>query len=239
MEVKVCAPLLSRVKSWQLVALGISGWCTLYSVAILAWGTSSNLIGNMQGGCFAATMTLASVEANRHKKRRPAPIDPLQWVSSVSTGELNQILARTMEKREFRVEACHRLETEMGFGLRAINSGRTMVFETARWQEPVIDLRHAQTTEANRKSMFADLAIIVGIGKPDEEVRSFVQTCAVKLLVGKELTALVAADKRAAQNPDVKNGLSATQPANQPRSASASAKRRIQWGNWWRRRRGK
>ena len=54
------APFLSRVKSWQLIGLGISGWCTLYSVAMITWGASSFKIGNAQGGCFAATMALAS-----------------------------------------------------------------------------------------------------------------------------------------------------------------------------------
>ena len=84
-------------------------------------------------------MTLASLEASRHKKRGSTPTDPLQWTSNVSTAQLNQILARTMEKREFRVEPCHRLEIELGFGLRVINTGRTMVFETARWKDPVVD----------------------------------------------------------------------------------------------------
>ena len=201
MAVKTSAPLLGQIKSWQLVAFGITGWCTLYSVALLAWGASSNLVGNSQGGCFAATMTLASLEANRHKKRGPQPTDPLQWMGTVSTDQLNQILARTMEKREFRVEPCHRLETELGFGLRVINSGRAMVLETARWTEPVVDLRHAQATEANRKLVHADLAVIVGAGSADAETRTFVKTCPVKLLVGDELKALVDAEKGEAEQP--------------------------------------
>ncbi len=201
MAVKFSAPLLGRVKSWQLIAFGITGWCTLYSVALLAWGASSNLVGNTQGGCFAATMTLASMEANRNKKRGSQPPDPLQWVGGVSTEQLNQILARTMEKREFRVEACHRSETELGFGLRVINSGRSMVLETARWQEPIVDLCHAQTTEANRKAIRADLAIIVGAGAADEETRTFVKTCPVRLLIGDELKALVEAEKGVGEIP--------------------------------------
>lgn len=195
MAVNFSAPLLGRVKSWQLVALGLTGWCTLYSVAILAWGASSNLVGNTQGGCFAATMTLASLEARRHKRCGAEPANPLQWADAISNGQLNQILARTMEKREFRVEPCHSLEAELGFGLRVINSGRTMMFETARWREPVIDLGHAQATEANRKSVHADLAVIVGTGTPDEETRTFVKTCPVRLLAGDELKALVEAER--------------------------------------------
>lgn len=205
MAVKISTPLLGRVKSWQLVALGIAGWCTLYSVALLAWGNSSNLIGNTQGGCFAATMTLASLEARRHKKRGSQPADLLQWAGAISTGQLNQILARTMGKQEFRVEPCQRLETELGFGLRVINSGRTMVIETARWKEPVIRLGHAQATEANRKTINADLAVIVGIGTPDEATRTFVKTCPVRLLVGDELKELVDAEKCEVEHPAGKN----------------------------------
>src|ERR1035438_4416181 len=62
MEVRNSAPLLSQVKSWQLVGLGITGWVTLYSAAIITWGTSSTIVGNTQGGFFAITMCLASLE---------------------------------------------------------------------------------------------------------------------------------------------------------------------------------
>jgi hypothetical protein len=205
MNINVCAPRLSRVRSWPLIALGISGWLALYSVAILAWGTGANLIGNAQGGCFAATMTLASLQANRQRKMGAKPADPLEWLGGVSTEQLNQMLAQTMAKQEFRVEACHRIEREMGFGVRAINAGRTIVFETARWQEPVIDLDHAQTTEANRKRVLADLAIIVGIGKADLAAQTFAKTCPIKLLVGNELNALVVPEKSAVENPAAKN----------------------------------
>jgi hypothetical protein len=195
----VSAPLLSRVKSWQLVGLGLSGWCTLYSVAIITWGTSSVKIGNAQGGCFAATMALASVEARRYKKGIPIPADPLQWVNGISTDHLNQTIAQTMEQREFRVEPCQALETELGFGVRAINSGRTMVFETSRWKEPVIDVVHAQTTEENRKKVPAALAVIVGAGTPDEGAQTFAKTHPVSFLVGKELKDMLGAGKPAGE----------------------------------------
>jgi hypothetical protein len=183
------APLLSRVKSWQLVALGISGWCTLYSVAVITWGASSVKIGNAQGGCFAAAMALAGFEVRRYRKGIPTPIpeDPLQWISGVSTEQLTQVIAQTMQSREFRVEPCHPIETELGFGVRAINGGRTMVFETSRWKEPVIDEFHAQTTEENRKKTSAARAIIVGAGNPDEGALTFAKTHAISFLAGKEL----------------------------------------------------
>lgn len=189
------APLLSRIKSWQFIGLGISGWCTLYSVAILSWGASSTIVGNSQGGCFAITMTLAGVEARRYQKGKSIPVDPLQWASMISTEHLNQVIAQVMQKREFRVERCQLVETEMGFGLRAVNGGRTLVFETERWKEPVIDLPHAQTTEANRQKVRADLAIIVGAGKPDEDAEAFVKNHSVQLLIGQELKAMLAVEK--------------------------------------------
>ena len=185
MDTKVKAPFLSRVKSWQLVGLGLSGWFTLYSVAILTWGASSAFIGNAQGGCFAITMTLAGVEAKRYRKGG-APAGAMDWITGVPTEHLNQTLAQVMQKLEFRVEPCQPNDADMGFGVRAINAGRTMVFETNRWQEPVIDLHHAQTTEENRKKARADLAIIVSAGKPDDAARTFVQTRPVKFLIGKE-----------------------------------------------------
>jgi hypothetical protein len=187
---KKCAstPFLSRVKSWQLIGLGISGWCILYSVAMISWGASSFNIGNAQGGCFAATMALASYEARRCKKgTSPIPADPLQWVSGISTEHLNQAIAQTMQQREFRVEPCQALETELGFGVRVINAGRTMVFETSRWQEPVIDALHVQTTDENRRKISATRAVIVGAGNPDEDARAFAKTHPVSFLGGKEL----------------------------------------------------
>ena len=187
MDATVSAPLLSRVKSWQLVGLGITGWCTLYSAAILTANASTIMIGNAQGGCFAVTMTLAGIEARRYKKTPAAPADALDWAGGVSTEHLNQTIAQVMRKRDFRIEACQPVETEMGFGVRAINAGRTLVFETGRWKESVIDLLHVQTTEANRRKVRADLAIIVGAGAPDEATQTFVQTHSVQLLVGKEL----------------------------------------------------
>jgi hypothetical protein len=194
-------PLLSRVKSWQLVGLGISGWVTLYSVAILSWGASSNLIGNAQGGCFATTMTLAGLEANRCKRRDSTPADPLQWVEGISTEQLNHHLTWVMQQQKYKIEASHGLETEMGFGLRAVKAGRTVVFETGSWKEPVIDLPHAQTTEGNRKRVRADLAVLVGAGTPDEAVQTFVKAHPLQLLVGQELKNLIAANRPPANQP--------------------------------------
>jgi hypothetical protein len=191
----VSAPLLSRVKSWQLVGLGISGWCTLYSVALITCGASSFRIGNAQGGFFAATMALASFEARRYKKEAPIPVDPFQWISGISTENLNQTIAHTMQQRQFRVEPCHALETGLGFGVRAVNSGRTMVFETSRWQERVIDVLHAQTAEENRKEVSAALAVIVSAGNPDEAAQTFARTHSISFLSGQELKAMFDAGK--------------------------------------------
>ena len=195
MDAQISAPLLSRVKSWQLIGLGVSGWCTLYSVAIITWGASSNLIGNTQGGAFAATMTLASFEAKRHQKGGSPIFNSLQWINIIPTEHLNQTIAQAMRKQEFRIEAGSATETEMGFGVRAVNAGRTMVFETGRWKEPVIDLRHARNTEENRKKVFADFAIIVSAGKPDDEAKNFIRTQPVRFLVGKELKNLLRDEK--------------------------------------------
>lgn len=187
MNASVSAPLLSRLKSWQLVGLGVSGWCTLYSVAILTWGAGSALVGNTQGGCFAAAMTLAGVESRRYRKNAAAPENALQWAEGIPTVHLNHTLARVMQNRDFRIEPCPPSQVEMGFGVRAVNVGRTIVFETARWKEPVIDLPHAQATEENRKRASADLAIIVAAGAPDEAARAFVDRQPLQLLVGQEL----------------------------------------------------
>ena len=195
MDKPVSAPFLSRVKSWQLVALGISGWCALYSIAILAGGNGSNLIGHAQGGCFAATMTLAGFESRRYRKSVSLPADSLQWVGGITAEHLNQTLVQLLQKGASKVETCHAAETEMGFGVRAVNAGRTMVFETGRWKEPVINLLHAQTTDENRKKVFADLAIIVSVGTPDEDARNFAKSRPVDFLVGKDLKNLLKAGK--------------------------------------------
>lgn len=188
-------PLLSQIKSWQLVGLGISGWVTLYSVAMITWGSASTLVGNAQGGCFAITMTLAGVEARRFKKRSSAiPEDPLQWVSDFTTEQVNQTIARVVEKQDFRVEAPHQIENSMGFGVRAVNAGRTLVFETVRWKEPVIDLQHAQLTEENRRKVLADLAVIIGAGTADEAAQLFVKSHPLQLLLGLELKEILAAE---------------------------------------------
>ena len=75
MDTNSSSPLLSRIKSWQLVWLGISGWVALYSAAIISWGASSFIVGNAQGGCFATAMALAGVEARRVKREVP-----LSWI---------------------------------------------------------------------------------------------------------------------------------------------------------------
>ena len=230
METCVSAPLLSRVKSWQLIGLGLSGWCTLYSVAVITWGASSVTIGNAQGGCFAITMTLAGFETRRYKKAIPIPEDPLQWIGGVSTEQLTQTIAQTMQSREFRVEPCQALETELGFGVRAINAGRTMVFETNRWKEPVIDEFHAQTTEENRKKVSAARAIIVGAGKPDEGALTFAKTHAISFLAGKELkdmfTVVKPMDEKAGTAPRPKTPLIPRMVSFFRRSATASSKRK-------------
>jgi hypothetical protein len=214
MEASVSAPvLLSRIKSWQFVGLGISGWITLYSVAILTWGASSNLIGNAQGGCFATTMTLAGLEASRFKRGGSIPVDALQWVEGIPTEHLNQTLTRVMQNQEYQIEASQGLEIEMGFGLRAVKAGRTVVFETGRWKEPVIDLPHAQTTDGNRKRVRADLAVLVGAGTPDEAVQIFVKTHPLQLLAGQELKKLIAAERLPANTPENAPTPSATRGA--------------------------
>lgn len=189
------APLLSKVKSWQLVGFGISGWITFYSMALISWGASSAIIGHTQGGFFAATMTLAGVEASRLKKGGQIPTDPLQWASEITTEQVNQSIMQVMQAQDFRVELPHPVETEMGIGLRAVNAGRTMVFETGRWKEPVIDLPHAKAAEETRMKLSVDIAVIVSAGKPDQDTQVFVKTHPVQLLTGQELKTMLGADK--------------------------------------------
>jgi hypothetical protein len=209
MEANISAPLLSRLKSWQLVLLGISGWVTLYSVAIIFWGASSFTVGNAQGGCFAGAMTLAGVEVRRFQKGGSTPVDPLQWVCNISTEQLNQTLAQNLQTQELLVEAPHPVEAGMGFGLRAVKGGRTFVYETAHWKEPIIDLLHVKTTEENRSKIRADLAIIVGAGTPDEDTKNFVNSHPVKLLVGKELKNMFPDEELQPKNVETKSSLAA------------------------------
>lgn len=201
MDTLVSAPLLSRVKSWQLVGLGLSGWCTLYSVAILSWGASSALIGNAQGGCFAVSMGLAGLESKRYKKAAVAPVDTLQWITGISTERVNLAVTRILLKKNFKIERCHPSITALGFGVRGVNSGRTLVFETGRWQEAVIDLAHAQSTEENRKKASADMAIIVAAGHPDEAALAFAKANPVNFLAGEDLKDLLEAETQAAEVP--------------------------------------
>lgn len=198
MDANVSAPLLARVKSWQLVGLGLTGWCTLYSVAVLSWGANSMVVGNSQGGCFAATMALAGVEARRYQKGKgaaPVVVEPLPWFNGITAEQLEKSILRFAQKRSLRIEPFRKAETMVGFSTRAVGAGRTLVFETEHWQKPVIDLAHAQTTDENRKKVRADLAIIVGVGTPDEATKAYVQTHPVQLLVGEELKGLLDADK--------------------------------------------
>ena len=213
METSVSTPLLSRVKSWQLVGLGISGWCTLYSVAVLTWGASSVVIGNAQGGCFAVAMTLAGVEARRCKKGISSPQDLLQWTSGVATEHINQALVQILRTQDYRVEVCKSSELQMGFGVRGVNSGRTIVFETTRWKEPVIDLQHVQATEENRKKVSADLAVIVSLGQPDEEASQFLQARPVDLFGGDRLKDVLAAEKAEAKDAKESTDTKKTDPS--------------------------
>ena len=194
----ISAPLLSRVKSWQLVGLGLSGWCTLYSVALLTWGNSSLLIGNAQGGCFAATMTLAGLDARRYRTGSGTFTGTGNWINGLPTEQLNQTLTQILQRQEYYIESPLLVEKEMGFGVRAVKSGRTVVFETARWQEPIINLAHTQTTEENRKKILADIAYIVSRGLPNEEARIFAQSHPIRFLGRRELMEKFAAEKAAA-----------------------------------------
>src|SRR5882724_311730 len=96
MDTRISAPLLSRVKSWQLVSFGISGWITFYSLALITWGASSSIVGHTQGGFFAATMTLAGVEASRLKKGSQIPADPLQWTGEITIEQVNYSIMQAM-----------------------------------------------------------------------------------------------------------------------------------------------
>lgn len=192
MQATISAPLLHRVKSWQLIGLGLTGWATLYSIALINWAACGTIIGNTQGSCFAATMALASLEARRLKKnKRECEHDALHWADTIPTFQLNQTLDQIQRKKAFTIEALHQHEAELGFGIRAVKEGRTFVFETNRWKEPTIDLLHAQTTNENRKKVLADQAIIVSTGVPDEEAKLFVKSTPLQLLVGAELQSLI------------------------------------------------
>jgi len=191
MDASVSAPLLTRVKSWQLVGLGLTGWCTLYSIALLTCGPVSFIVGNAQGGCFAASMTLAGLEVRRYKKAVAAVVDPF---TGVTVEMLNQAIALMARKQAFRIEPMHPTHAQLGFGVRAVTTGRTLVFETSRWREPVIDLAHVQDTEENRKKASANLAVIVSAGAPDENAMAFVVTHPIQFLAGKELEGMLGAD---------------------------------------------
>jgi hypothetical protein len=198
MDQQVSAPILGRVRFWPLlVALGVAGWCAIYSVALLSWNGVSILAGNTQGGCFAFAMTLAGMEARRQKKDLAAPANALEWAEGISTEFVNQTIAGALKNTGARVETCLALEIELGFGVRAVQAGRTMVFETARWKEPVIDLSHVHSTEENRRKIAADLAVIVGAGTPDKAAQAFVETRPVQFLAGPELRAMLAPEKPA------------------------------------------
>lgn len=202
MDQPLSAPLLGRVRFWPLlIALGIAGWCAVYSVALLSWSGVSTVAGNAQGGCFALAMTLAGVEARRYQKNGlDAPAAAFQWAEGISAEYVNQILAGALKKTDARVETCLALEIELGFGVRAVQAGRTMVFETVRWKEPAIDLAHARTTEENRRKIAADLAVIVGVGAPDKAAQAFAETRPVQFLVGPELRTMLGATKPVSKN---------------------------------------
>jgi len=193
MDARNAAPILSRVRLWHLIGLGISGWVTLYSAAVITWGASSFTVGNAQGGCFAITMTLAGLESRRFKPTNPIPSDSLHWIKGATTEQLNENITHLIRQEEFQVEAIQPVEAEMGFGVRAVNSGRTLVFETGRWREPFVDLPHVESTEANRKKVRADLAIIVtaGILKEGESLDEFLLNHPVQFVMGEEFKNLI------------------------------------------------
>ncbi len=126
-------------------------------------------------------------------------MDPLHWTGGMTTDQLNQTVAQTVRKQDLKVEALHPFEASLGFGLRAVKAGRTFVFETNRWKEPVIDLDHAKATEENRSKIRADFAVIVGAGKPDHETQMFVNAHPVKLLVGREFKKMVVGQRAPAK----------------------------------------
>lgn len=185
-------PLLCRVKAWQLLCLGFTGWLTLYSIAIINWASCGPLAGNAQGGCFATTMALAGLESRRLKRSRvDGDHAALHWADNIPTFQLNHALDQIQQRKGFLSEPLHVQELEMGFGVRIVKEGRTFVFETSRWKEPLIDLHHAQRTNENRKMAKADLAVIVSLGVPNEETRQFVKSVPLQLLVGTELQNLI------------------------------------------------
>ncbi|MDD5140248.1 MAG: hypothetical protein PHY43_08330 [Verrucomicrobiales bacterium] len=195
MRATISAPLLYRVKTWQLIGLGFTGWVTLYSIALINWAACGRFIANTQGGCFAATMALAGLEARRLKKYKiKCEHDALHWADNIPTFQLNQTLEQIQQKNGFSTEVLHAQEAELGFGLRAVKDGRTFVFETSRWKEPTIDLLHAQATDENRKRAMADRAVIVSTGVPDEDTKLFVKSTPLHLLVGEELQSLIEAE---------------------------------------------
>lgn len=192
MRASISAPLLYRLKFWQLIGLGVTGWVTLYSIAVINWAGCSAIVGNAQGGCFATTMALAGLEARRLKKNKgECEHDALHWADNIPTFQLNQTLERIQQQKGFTVEAIQHHEMDTGFGVRTVKEGRTFVFETSRWREPTIDLRHAQTTDENRKMAKADRAVIVSTGVPDEDTKIFVKSTALDLLIGEELQTLI------------------------------------------------
>lgn len=132
-------------------------------------------------------MALAGMEVRRLKKNSGVSLDPLQWTEAITTDQVNEAVVQITLEKEHRIEPPHPAEAEMGFGVRAVNSGRTWVYETSRWREPVIDLEHAKTTDENRRKVLADFAVIVGVGAPDEDTKIFAKTHPVRFLVGDEL----------------------------------------------------
>lgn len=191
MVARITPTILKRIKSWQFVCLGISGWLALYSAAMIHWPSWRVVVGNAQGGCFATVMTLAGVEVRRLKRSSRKAEDHLNWIGSLTTGQINSALAQAIQRQEFRVEAPSLVETQAGFGVRAVSAGRTVVFETARWNEPVIGLDHAMNTEENRRKVLANLAVIVGVGSPNEEVNTFIQSHPIQLLVEDEFKSMM------------------------------------------------
>lgn len=189
------APLLCRVKPWQLIGLGLTGWVTLYSITLINWAACSAFVTNTQGGLFAATMTLASFEARRAKRNKDeSENDALHWADAIPTFQLNQTLERIQQKNGFKAEPLYLHETEMGFGVRVVKEGRTFLFETSRWKEPTVDLLHAKTTDENRRIAKADRAVIVSTGIPDADTKLFVKSNSLELLAGKDLQSLIEAE---------------------------------------------
>lgn len=180
------APLLKRIKTWQLVCLGVSGWLTLYSAAMINWSGWRLMVGNTQGGCFATIMTLAGVEVRRFKRYSLKEVRRQDWINTLTTAQINANLGQIIQRQEFRVECPSLAEMEAGFGVRAVNAGRTVVFETEHWRKPGIGLEHVMRTEENRRKILANVAVIVGVGEPDEQVNVFIKTHPIQLLLGDE-----------------------------------------------------